>query len=649
MSLKSLVNKSIIKSDLRRYWYLGALFTVMLLLTAVLPAAYCVKTLSYINSNGDFIEVFASDVFVSIFAVLAFGIVTPAMIFSYIHHKSAVHMVHSLPIKRESLYFSHLVSAGILNAAPVIINMFIMLGIKGLHPSNAFIWAGLTLVYVFLITSFGTAAATLTANVFASIVLPYIVILLPMFIEMMARLLCERYLYGFTGNGYVSLTSHIYADYEMLLKGMIFVYIVLGILFFAIGLVSYKKRALENNSRLAAFNVLNPIFLYGVAVCAGFLGYAYVTEFTGNDGTMWLAAPFGIAGLIIARMIIERTFRPRNIIKPAVIYLAILCAVYVFVGLDITGYEKRVPNIDDITSVDVCNYGYNQRYYTAANAAGYADISVRLAPEAIHDAKLYKPEDIEKVIALHRGIINDKGNKDLSNFCDIPVTYTLKNGRTLKRRYSFDKSGELETLYESVMNTTPVKADRFPVLSDIVQEYTSAQVSTCGINRTNLTNEQMNAVIQALKEDIAAADYKSFNGDALTTITVNVIMPSIDDAGNPITDKSGWASEQLGYAVHMSYKKTIALLKEWGMYNVMPSAETISSVQLRKQNEYGEEYNSKYITDKENIQKLLNYIQDNQDELRIDGKMLREDGTDVVFNYDGGNAWVVSLLKVPEL
>ena len=30
MTLKSLFNKSVIKSDLRRYWYLGAIFAIML-------------------------------------------------------------------------------------------------------------------------------------------------------------------------------------------------------------------------------------------------------------------------------------------------------------------------------------------------------------------------------------------------------------------------------------------------------------------------------------------------------------------------------------------------------------------------------------------------------------------------------------------
>ena len=44
MTLKSLVNKSIIKSDLRRYWYLGAIFAIMLLLMAVMPAYLIVES-----------------------------------------------------------------------------------------------------------------------------------------------------------------------------------------------------------------------------------------------------------------------------------------------------------------------------------------------------------------------------------------------------------------------------------------------------------------------------------------------------------------------------------------------------------------------------------------------------------------------------
>ena len=47
MTLKSLVNKSVIKSDLRRYWYLGAIFAILLFLIAVVQAYHIVNFYAY--------------------------------------------------------------------------------------------------------------------------------------------------------------------------------------------------------------------------------------------------------------------------------------------------------------------------------------------------------------------------------------------------------------------------------------------------------------------------------------------------------------------------------------------------------------------------------------------------------------------------
>ena len=602
MTLKSLVNKSVIKSDLRRYWYLGAIFAIMLLLLGVMPAYLIVN--SYINtqSTSDFLYGMQS----ALFAVLTCCIVMPAIVFSYLHHRSAVYTIHSLPIRRETLYFSHLVSIAILNIIPLIINTLIMLTIKGINPFNVFLWAGLTLVYVFFITAFSTAASVFTANVFASIVIPYCVMLLPLFIEGIFELLCRLYLFGYMNNNSMLISGYIYANYAHICNGMIYVYIALGLLLFALGIVAYKKRALENHSQLTAFRFLNPIFIYGVAICSGLLGYVYVASLLDNGGSFWIAIPFGIAGIIGAKMITERTFRPKKIIKPSIIYLAMLFGIYLFIGFDITGYENRVPDVDEIASASVIDIA--DEYYPTADSYTY----VKLAPEAIHDPALYNDEDIARVIALHREIIKNADNEENKEALQrVPIKYTLKSGRTIKREYVIsDTNDELNTLYESVMNTKSIKADRFPIISDVAQEYISARVSTCGANETNLTNEQINALVKTLREDILAASYDDYSTDALTSVNFVRTMPSVDDNGNPITDKKGWAQQSCTYEIHPAYKKTIALLSEWGMYNVMPETDKIAYVQVCKGND-----EIKLETDKEYISKCLEYLYKNSDNL----------------------------------
>ena len=58
----------------------------------------------------------------------------------------------------------------------------------------------------------------------------------------------------------------------------------------------------------------------------------YISSLLGNGRQFWIAIPFGIVGTIGAKMITERTFRPKKIIKASVIYLAMLFAIYLFIG-----------------------------------------------------------------------------------------------------------------------------------------------------------------------------------------------------------------------------------------------------------------------------------------------------------------------------
>lgn len=634
MTLKSLFNKSVIKSDLRRYWYLGAIFAIMLLLMAVMPAYLIVDSYEKMQTTSRFLYGMEA----TLFAVITCCIVMPAMVFSYLHHRSAVHTIHSLPLRRETLYFSHMVSIAILEIIPIIINMIIMLTIKGIHPADVFLWTGLTLVYVFIITAFGTAASIFTANVFASIVIPYCVILLPLFIEGISKTLCSLYLFGYSNKNSLSISERIYVEYTHICDGMIYVYIALGLLLFALGYAAYKKRALENHSQLAAFKVLNPIFIYGVAVCAGLLGYVYVAALLDNRESFWIAIPFGIVGIIGAKMITERTFRPKKIIKPSVIYLGILFVIYLFIGFDITGYENRVPDVDKIASASIIDYNGERMYYPTADAY----TQVKLAPEAINDPALYNAEDIEKVTALHREIIKNADNaenKDIMRY--IPIKYVLKNGRKIERSYSIsDVDDELKKLYESVIETKPVKADRFPIISDVAQEYISAQVSTCGANETNLTNEQIDALVKTLREDILAASYEDYSADALTSVNLVRTMPSVDDNGNTITDKTGWAQQSCTYAIHPAYKKTIALLSGWGLYNVMPKPEQIVRVDIGDGKDV-----IRTETNKEYIAMCLEYLYKNSDHL---GKGDDEEILYITLNYNNDTSYTVNTIDYPK-
>ena len=613
MSLKSLVNKSVIKSDLRRYWWLGAIFAGMLFLTTAIPAQMVMNSDHYISLVPDVHFVgsrFSEAVMVSPIVIAGFCILIPAMLYSYLHHKSAVSGIHSLPLRRECLYFSHLFSAGVLIAAAIVINAGIMLTMVNTSAWFILIWMCLSLVYAFVVMTFSAAASMLVGNVAAGVVLPFIVILLPLFFTAMLQQLCASYLYGYADYDIFGWLQWVYMDYGSLLRGGAIAYIAIGILFVILGLVFYKKRSLENHSRILAFDVLNPIFMYGLAMCAGLAGYAYISAIMylgdGEKFSMWIGLPFGIAGIIIARMIIAKTFKPKGIIKPVIIYLAMMFVVYVFFGFDITGFEKRVPDIDKIESVNVVNlYGVvTESYSTGSNNGRYY-----VADSAVHDYNIYNSDEIEKVLELHNALIESGESEE--NHYYMPIIYTLSNGRMMKRQYHIDRNNaELLDFYGAVQDLPPVKGERFPIISDAEVEYTGLYVQNFGID-TWLTQEQQSELLEALKKDVEESIFADYDFSyTITNLHLSLRKPSVDENNIPVADKEKWYSSSIDYNIYPSYTNCVALLESWGLYNVIPDADRIQGISLYKlsKDNSGRADESRYVEDKAEIRKILDHL-----------------------------------------
>ena len=608
MSLKSLINKSVIKSDMRRYWYLGVTFAIALFVATVLPMrrVFLLRP----DTSADFIHsTFASIGQTSLFIIVPFCILTPALLFSYLHHKSSVCETHRLPLRRECLYFSHLVSAAVLIALPIILNAAIMFTMVETLPSYILLWAALSMIYAFVITSFSAAASMLVGNTAAGVMLPLIVMFLPLFFSGVMEILGSGYLYGYVPQGLPSFIYWIYADYAKLLEGRMYVYIAAGIVFIALGAWFYRMRRLENHTRILAFDALNPVFMYGLAFCAGLAGYMYLSViFYDRIISMWIGLPFGIIGIIVARMIISKSFKPTKILKPIIIYTAMMCVLYLFYGADITGFEKRVPDIDSIASVNVTNY---------SGVRSSTNLNGETLYTSENDPTLYDKEDIEKVIALHRAIV-ESGEKKSKNAYGLPITYKLKDGSEIRRSYAVTKDNEeVFRLFCAVQELKQVKCERFPIIGDDGTEYTNVRVINLGAP-TWLDPSRQEQILAALKQDVLNASYTELtNSESITRLSVDSRIPSLDENMNPIEDKSHWAQQTLEYNVYPSYANCIALLKEWGLYNIVPSSDVIDRITVYQYTgTYGTYSKAAFLTDKADIEKALAHIKANVDNMK---------------------------------
>ncbi len=587
MSLKSSVNTSIIKSDLRRYWYMSALFALMIFLTSVM---FVISGPYYKDANDvlSFVQTeFARTMSLSLISICIFCVLISAVIFSYMHHKSAVSLMHSLPSKRGGLFVSHLISCAILITAAFLINAAILLSMKGsvdfyYRVSDVFMWLGVSFVYCFVISGISIICTMITGSFIASVIAPYVLASVIPLCEMIFAYVCQVYLYGFDTNNPFVISPKIYMDYKAVLDGGIILYLSLGIVCLVGALICYKKRHLENHTMVVSFKKLNPVFLYGVSIAAGFCGFMYIGEVTDIE-SLWFALPFGAAGVIIARMIIQKTFKPNGFIKPIAIYAVFICVIYALSGLDITGYENRIPDIDDIESVNVVGT------YTQLGSTYIDGVEVLADNDKIHNPEVFG-DDIKTVVALHKAIVENKKKLESktvftnTNYTYQPIEYTLKNGKTLKRSYRLVTDDKL--LYErfgEVMEIESVKADRFSILSDAPKHFDGAQINIYGRDVKYVTNDDLTKLLAAMRKDIIDAKYEDYDGrDSAITVMVNYRIPTRTKALEKIDDTKFWWARQETYNIHNSYKNTIMLLSEWGINGSMDVLDEISSVSVGK-------------------------------------------------------------------
>ena len=185
----------------------------------------------------------------------------------------------------------------------------------------------------------------------------------------------------------------------------------------------------------------------------------------------------------------------------------------------------------------------------------------------------------------------------------------------MKRKYYIDRDSEAFPLYCGVMEVWQMKGERFPIISDAEIEYTGVTVVNLGMN-THLDEAQQEQILEALKEDVLAAKYTDTEyGNSLTRLTVNERMPSLDKDMQPIEDKSRWCVDTLDYNIYPTYTNCIALLGEWGLYNIMPDADSISEIAVYEFFDNKGSGTTITVTDKAKINQILVYLKENEDKM----------------------------------
>ena len=230
------------------------------------------------------------------------------------------------------------------------------------------------------------------------------------------------------------------------------------VILFIIALALYNNRKLENSEEIVVFDILKKAFVAVVSVCVGVFGYMVICATVGKNSILFML-PLGIVAVVVTHMLNNKSISIRGSLKPIAIYTVFVALIYAVFEFNLTGYETRFPNADDVESMS--SYTIAQTSYPMdlvwTDGLAADNVPSGEAYDKDFDHTLYtEKNDIERMIEWQKNIVADKDemlklkystydsnhNYDDEYWDTVEFVYNLKNGKTLKRIYNIEVSND---------------------------------------------------------------------------------------------------------------------------------------------------------------------------------------------------------------
>lgn len=525
--IKSFLHKGIIGVALKRFvWVGGSYFMALMLL---LPLRIMMRLPSHEEPHfypETFTRMyeFSGEPF-QMFLMLTVPFITAILVFQYLQQKSSSDFLHSIPMTRKTMFWSHLISGVLLWALPVALIGGISFLIRSLTVLNQYLavetiwqWMGTTLLMNFVIY-----LSTVTVGMFSGVVLAqgifaYILLLLPAGMLILMAYNLNILLYGFSGDFLMQeeylVFSPIIRIFGLYAESLSFSevrgYLVACVLLLVASRTLYQYRRMERCRQTVVFNGINTIFLLGITFCVMLTGGLYA-EIASRGNVFWILiayALFAVIGHYIALAVLNKSFRVfnRKNLKSFAIYAAITGMIMTGIVTDVTGYEQRIPKVDDIEKVYFDGAFWRYENWKTASEQEEWDYFYR------------QSQSIERILKLHEAIIQEsnwfrfKGNQYNSDTRRVALAYHLKDGSRQVREYRVSHH-DFEEYFQSIQGLMEDKEMEFPVLRLQPEDVSHIEFRAGEMDKRKiLQQEEAEEVLSIIQEEIKRADYDTLYG-----------------------------------------------------------------------------------------------------------------------------------------
>lgn len=487
-------NGTLFRKNLSRFWPLwgGAAF-----LGSLFPLAMLLNLMSLTQADRpaalDFTGLYYETLNHAVPAIsLLYAILCAMAVWSYLYNSRSVGLLHTLPIRREGLFLTNLLSGMAMMLIP-----YAVVGTLCLLISAAF---GALDMGPYLVTVLGVAgeslfffaSATLTAMVVGNLLaLPALYLLLhflAVLLEWLFGMLVQGFLFGLE-SGYqisstaawlspaVGLMEHVnvdrtYQEIPSIGGGMdevlqsvslenswvIGVYALAGVVLLALAWLLYRRRRSESAGDVVAVGALRPLFRYGLAALAALVGGVALYELVWRSfryEEYYEAAPMAVCMLIAgaigyygASMLLAKSLRVfRGSWKGLALVAAGCAAVCCVLHFDLFHVEDQVPQVQETETLEFRVAGNSYTLY------GGQDDALMEQLRQLHQAIVADKAYIVSESAAEYDVADP--SLETVTWAGLRLEYTLKNGDQVRRWYSVpltrDRLDQPET-YDGLMD-----------------------------------------------------------------------------------------------------------------------------------------------------------------------------------------------------
>lgn len=472
------VSTPLMKEIFRMHWYIPVITFVLYFFTGIAPI---LSNISDVEQISYYIETCMRNYNVGFVAIMTFlPVLTATLMMGFLHRENKALMIHSLPLSKMRIFNSYYMSGWIICMLPLVLlilsYMLVAIKVPQIECSEVIQFAFSSISVMTLFYGLTVLAGTLTGTVVMNLLSAGVMSIILPAIVLIASGYCEIFITGYSempdsiirfagrSNPVISLL----VGYNAGETGICAIYLAAGIVLSVCAACIYRTRKLELVGTSTLSKMFEEVMTY-LVVFVGMSSFGLVMNLFGSSKPLVLAAMLtGMAvTLIIVKIIVNKTVRldKKDLLRSATVCLAITLIFAAVTMFDVSGFDSRVPDADEIESIEMGNFitGYDDAY-----------ISYEAVPGQFtnYERTLTSPETIAKMLALHQYIVDNKLylEKEAGDY-EIPVlngsdgsenavmneyvafTYNLKNGTRMKRQFDITLTKDAAQMINSILKS----------------------------------------------------------------------------------------------------------------------------------------------------------------------------------------------------